>query len=102
MEENKMYKQKFYLIQRGTIRVNPQEKIRFLSGRDDALIDPDYMGSAEFEWGAIPRAYVRVLNRYHEYSIHDTGLKTVQGKTLYLFCIDKYYNEIWKVLDINV
>lgn len=84
----------FYLIQRGSIRENFLEKERFLSGRQDALIDPDYMGSAEFEWGAIPKAYIRIRYMLEEYELYDTGWFTTAGKKMFLFCNKKYHDNV--------
>lgn len=84
----------FYLIQRGKIRDTWKESTSFLSGKSNAIIDPDYMGSAEFEFGAIPRAYIRLRSRFDWYKLHNTVIKTTQGKTLFLLCEDSCYEEV--------
>lgn len=50
----------FWLIQRGSFR-DLKSATKFLGGSPTHLINPDYMGAAEFEWGAIPRAYRRIM-----------------------------------------
>lgn len=55
----------FWLIQRGSFRALETAK-KFLGGSFEHLIDPDYMGAAEFEWGAIPRAYRRIMGQYDQ------------------------------------
>ena len=60
---------KFYLIQRGTFKTTG-EKLTGTNG----VVNLDYMGSAEFEWGAIPKAYRRLLYR--------TTRPSLQGFTL--------------------
>ncbi len=52
--------QHMYLVQRGHIdEVNPENEHKFLG-----FVDLDYMGSSEFEWGAIPRAFTRLMRAY--------------------------------------
>ena len=83
---------KFWLIQRGKIRPTFEPATEFLSGRQDAMVNPAYMGASEFEWGAIPNAYVRLLAMMSEYKddlqqvIQVTDLKNVKDKTLWLVC----------------
>lgn len=83
---------KFWLIQRGKIRPTFEDATEFLSGRKDALVDPAYMGAAEFEWGAIPKAFVRLMDMMSKYEdnlvqvIQATDLKNIQGKTIWLVC----------------
>ena len=72
-------KNKFWLIQRGKFNNNIDTATSFLGGRSECLIDPDYMGAAEFEWGAIPKAYRRILGQYDQYSLHVTDLVTTGG-----------------------
>lgn len=79
---------KMYLIQRG--KFNPEKEFAGLTGRN-GLIDLDYMGSAEFEFGAIPYAYRRIMGYFDNYSLFDTGMKTVKGVPFKIFC--KTYNQ---------
>ncbi|WP_099467788.1 hypothetical protein [Konateibacter massiliensis] len=75
----------FYLIQRGSFK-ELNNDYEGLTGRN-GLIDLDYMGSSEFEWGAIPKAYRRIMgNRenYIFYYCHD--IKDYRGKILVIFC----------------
>ena len=82
---------KFWLIQRGKIRDDALSKTSLLSGSSDAIIDPDYMGAAEFEFGQIPAAYIRMRYSWDLYDLFDTGEFTTSGKKLYLICNkDKY------------
>ena len=83
----------FWLIQRGTFR-DIKFATKFLGGTCDHLIDPDYMGSSEFEWGAVPRAYRRVMGRYEKYSLHITDLVTTGGVPFCLYCMDSKYEQI--------
>ena len=80
----------FYLIQRGTFNKNLEQATEFLGCSSKHLIDPDYMGSAEFEFGAIPRAFRRIIHKYSEYKLHITDIKTVGGVPFCLYCKGEY------------
>lgn len=83
----------FWLIQRGSFR-DLKSATKFLGGSYEHLIDPDYMGSAEFEWGAIPRAYRRIMGQYDKYSLYVTDLVTTGGVPFCLYCMDGKYEQI--------
>jgi hypothetical protein len=54
---------KSYLIQRGTF----EDKINISAIEGiDSIIDFDYMGSSEFEWGAKPKSLKRIMASYRE------------------------------------
>ncbi len=54
--ENVLRRKRCYFVQRGTFKENI-EKFNTISD----LIDLHYMGSAEFEWGALPNSTIRML-----------------------------------------
>lgn len=83
----------FWLIQRGSFR-DLKSATKFLGGSSEHLIDPDYMGAAEFEWGAIPKAYRRIMWQYGKYSLHVTDLVTTGGVPFCLYCADNRYAKI--------
>lgn len=87
-----------YLIQRGTIKpeivkeyLNIPEEDRFsrfhrpLTGRE-GIISLDYMGSAEFEFGAIPASFARIMSNYKEYAIFKSRLRTKNGVIVWVYC----------------
>lgn len=75
----------FYLIQRGSFR-DLKKEYEGLTGRS-GLIDLDYMGSSEFEWGAIPKAYRRIMGQFDNYIYHYINdIKDYKGKILIVFC----------------
>lgn len=79
---------RFYLVQRATWNKDAtRENASFLrfTGRD-GLIDLDYMGSAEFEWGTIPKAYRRVLAEFDRYHLTRTGMRNKNGVPLWVYC----------------
>ena len=75
---------KFRLIQRGKFR----ESGTTLTG-SNGVVNLDYMGSSEFEWGAIPKAYRRLMYHFSEYEIIHTGIYTPEKDELLVFCKKK-------------
>lgn len=57
----------------------------------------EYMGSAEFEWGAIPRCLYRILDKRLEFVAAPFRLK---GKNIYIICRDdeEYMGDIKRVI----
>lgn len=93
-------KDKFWLIQRGKFNNNIDTATSFLGGRSECLINPDYMGAAEFEWGAIPKAYRRILGQYYQYSLNVTDLVTTGGVPFCLYCRDDRYDVILSAIKV--
>lgn len=92
---------KFWLIQRGSFTTNLLKSDKLLgSSINGALVQGDYMGSAEFEFGAIPKAYRRIMGQFEKYSLHVTDLKTNRGIPFCLYCRDDRYNEILEAIRI--
>lgn len=89
---------KFWLIQRGKFNNNLETATSFLGGRSECLIHPDYMGVAEFEWGAVPRAYRRIHGQFDKYSLHITDLITSGGVPFCLYCRDDRYEIILEAI----
>jgi len=85
-----MAERKFWLIQRG--RVN-KEGGPALTG-NNGVVNLDYMGSTEFEWGAIPYAFRRMMHSYEEYDVFDAGVDVVGNRRLILFCKKQNYEKI--------
>lgn len=84
---------KFWLIQRGTFL----EKGKYLTGTD-GVVELDYMGSAEFEWGAIPKAYRRLMYNFSEYEVFHTEIYTPEHEELMLFCKKDCKDEIMQTI----
>lgn len=86
---------KFYLIQRGSFK-DLKRDYEDLIG-DKGLIELDYMGSSEFEWGAIPRAYARIMNSREDYIFHYINdIKDYRGKIMVIFCKKEFAEDIEK------
>ena len=76
----------FYLIQRGSVNhdilITPETRL-------DDFVRWDYMGSAEFEFGALGKSLVRILHRFDEYKCLPTELFSADGKRICVFTRDE-------------
>lgn len=80
---------KLYLIQRGTF-LDPSKRT---SDRPfKGVIDFDYMGSAEFEFGSVNRSFGRIVRAYKNDKLkHITSeIKNLNGVPLQFIYIDQY------------
>jgi len=68
---------KTYLIQRAKF-----ENRDFKKGID-SIVDFDYMGSSEFEWGALPESLTNIRSQINEYTYLDCPIK---DKVITVFC----------------
>ena len=70
-----------YLVQRGSFKDN----VNFdaITGID-SIIDWDYMGSSEFEWGALPKSLKRIVALYRKKEFIHT-LLIIRNKSFYLY-----------------
>ena len=68
---------KFHLIQRGRFEA---KKSNFLG-----IIYLEYMGAAEFEFGAIPASFERIMHDFTSYAFISTGITNKSGNELMLF-----------------
>lgn len=85
---------KFYLIQRGSFNKDLSKEFDALTG-ETGLIDLDYMGYAEFEFGAIPHAYRRIMHnrgKYDYHILHD--IKDHKGQPFVIFCETEHVEQI--------
>ena len=80
---------KFYLIQRGLFRKDGQG----LTG-GTGVVNLDYMGSAEFEFGAIPKSFRRIMYNFDKYIYIPTGIRTKENNELVLFTNKEKSNEV--------
>lgn len=80
---------KTYLIQRGTIRDNDSKT------GIDSIIDWDYMGASEYEWGALPNSLKRIRKNINEYTYLDIS---VFKKNISVFCNNIQKSEVQEYL----
>ena len=83
---------KMWLIQRGH-RISNKPRPKGLLG-DRGLIELDYMGSVEFENGAISDSYARILFNYTDYVFYKTKITPLDDKALWLFVHKNQIDEI--------
>jgi hypothetical protein len=81
---------KTYLIQRGTIDV------RDYKTGIDSIIDFDYMGATEYEWGALPDSLKRLRKDINEYVYLDVP---INKKVVTVFCKDAQKSEVKTYLE---
>ena len=86
-----------FLIQTGKFYYEPTD-FKGLTGRN-GVVDLDYMGSSEFEFGAIPRSYRRIMYNFKNYEYNGTGIYTPENDELITFSYFEDSEEIIK--DIN-
>jgi hypothetical protein len=86
-----------YLIQRGSFRGTKEEAIIGL----DSLMDYDYMGSSEFEFGALPASLKRITASWSEYVWFPIEeIKDADGQFLYVLCRKRQEAEVVKVVKL--
>ena len=84
-----------FLIQRGSFKGIKEENILGL----DSLISYDYMGSLEFEWGALPTSLKRMTSSWNEYVCEKVEeINDANGTPLYLICKKSQKEDIVKVI----
>ncbi len=75
---------KSWLIQRGKFN-SKDTRTKGIEGID-SLIDFDYMGSSEFEWGALPKALNKVIENWNDFEIVGTGIRDNKKRELFIIC----------------
>ena len=87
-----------YLVQRGTFKHHNKDEITGI----DSLISWDYMGSAEFEFGALPQSLGRIISSWGKYEAVETPLENKDGIKIMLLCPkDKSQESIQCVIDVS-
>ncbi len=82
-----------YLIQRAKIQNRD-----FKKGIDSILLF-DYMGSSEFEWGALPNGLKEIRENIEEYIYSEYSFKNEPSKVVTVFCSEKHQEAIGEVLE---
>jgi hypothetical protein len=78
-----------YCIQRGDFKDRPEKQ------GIDSIVSFQYMGSSEYEWGALPKSLEAIRKNIENYSCYNI---IVGDKIITLFCIKGKENDIKKVL----
>ncbi len=84
-----------YLVQRGWVERREGHKGL------DGVIRLDYMGAAEFEWGALPGSLKAIRENAAAYVTKDTGLKAKNGRSLMVLCPTKDFDALRSFLERN-
>lgn len=58
----------------------------------------DYMGSSEFEQGALPKSLRRITPKLDQYQIYNTELKDHEGKGVFVICTPERKDQILALL----
>jgi hypothetical protein len=92
---------KLYLIQRGTFKENISKDIVLCQLGN--IVNWDYMGAAEFEFGAMSKAYTRILKDLDKYDFFFTDKKSLtNNKRLVLFCRKDRYDKVMEELELYI
>lgn len=92
------FSKKTWLLQRCTMRkeVKPGQVTGF-----DSAFSNDYMGSAEFEFGALPKSLRAVTPHLDKYQIYqDKRYKKADGQGLFLFCTPEMKEEVLSRIEL--
>lgn len=81
-----------YLIQRA--KICKREDIGI-----DSLLQFDYMGSSEFEWGALPKALKRTRENTKDYIQFEFTFKDFPNKPIMILCKEADKGELPKILN---
>jgi hypothetical protein len=79
--------EKPYLIQRCLLRKQQGQKPGF-----DSKFQLDYMGSAEFEFGSVPKSLKNFTKNLESLKIFQAGVMDYKGQGLWVVCIP----EVWE------
>ncbi len=88
-----------YLIQRCIINEHNIENNAIIG--IDSLFRFDYMGSSEFEFGALHDACKDLVKNYNNYNFFDAGLISDDNRNLKLFCFPEIKDEVIKFLALD-
>ena len=61
----------------------------------DSILKFDYMGSAEFEFGALPDSLGEIRNNVEDYTYMDVP---IENRVVTVFCLSKFKNSIEQLL----
>lgn len=87
-----------YLVQRATMKEDVKDAD--VTGIDSAF-SMDYMGSAEFEFGTLPKALKAIVPNLEKYQIFQhKALKHPDGRGIFVFCLPEAKDDLFKILEI--
>jgi len=84
-----------WLIQRGSFRKVEEKDITGI----DSLISFDYMGSSEFEWGALHHSLMRMSTQWDKFIVFQIDeIKDADGQYLQVLCRESQKDDIKKAI----
>jgi len=86
--------EKPYCIQRAKFDNNRPDKKGI-----DKLLQFDYMGSAEFEFGALPASLKRVRANLNDYIMFQYSFKKFPSKCVTVYCKKEQYDFVGEILE---
>lgn len=93
--KNTLSRHKCWLVQAGVFKDNIQE----ITGRN-SIIDLNYMGSSEFEWGALPSSTERMLINIDFYDTFEfPEYKNPDGESLIVYAPKMFIDHIVSIVD---
>jgi len=81
-----------WLIQRGVFKTRENK-----TGIDH-IITFDYMGSAEFEFGALPASFERIISDYDKYELFMTDIKSMYNVPLMVYCKTEDKGDVLQII----
>jgi hypothetical protein len=90
--------QKPHLIQRGTLPFNNKKEFTIKQGKKgiDAILNFSYMGSSEYEWGALPESLKAIRESINDYIYFDINMPN--DVVITVFCKESEKAEMNDVL----
>jgi len=80
-----------YLVQRAKFTNVKNEEIVGI----DSILDFDYMGSAEFEWGALPKSLHRIVDVFDQYEVFTVNeVKDHEGSSMKVYCKNEFFDQV--------
>lgn len=80
-----------YLIQRGKVNKFGDEYNTYAVFD---FVNLDYMGSSEFEWGALPKSLNHIYQNKDKFILKESDIQSADGRKLFLFCHKDNYDYV--------
>ena len=84
----------FYLIQTGQIEKDIKSEEIVLGYGNNKFVYFNYMGSAEYEFGASRRSFEYIMENYNKYALRESYLKNMADTPFYIFCHEDDFETI--------
>lgn len=85
---------RFRLIQTGQIEKDIKDPNILLGYGDTKFVYFNYMGSAEYEFGASRLSFRYIMENYEKYHLYESYLKNMADTPFYIFCHEDKFQSI--------